>query len=120
MRLILFALLLAACAAPEPEPPESFTTVDTQLYDSEVLETRKAFVDTIVGHRLRGDGVDVTVARDGLLIGTQFGKPFSGQWTFRDRKFCYSLTGHPWTAKDRKCFRAALLGREVHLVPLTQ
>ena len=62
----------------------------------------------------------MTVAEEGLMVGTQFGEPFTGRWTFRDRKFCYSLTGHPWTSKDRKCFRTAVLGRTVHLVPIEE
>lgn len=116
-RIFLVVALLAACSK-EPEPPQTFTTVDTQLNASDVLQTRKAFEDAVVGHRLRGDGVDVVVARGGLLVGTQFGNPFTGNWTFRNKMFCYSLTGHPWTSKDRRCLRAAVIGREVHLVPI--
>ena len=55
--------LLSACAAPEVASDGSVG----ELTDS--LERRRAFEDAIVGHTLRGEGVDVTVAQDGALVG---------------------------------------------------
>lgn len=118
----LFALFLiaglAGCGGPGlPPPPENLATTDTILGDSVALESRRAFEEAVVGHRLRGEGVDVVVAPGGVLVGTQFGTPFNGAWVYRGGEFCYALADRV-TRRNAQCFRAALVGRTVHLVPV--
>lgn len=117
MRYVIALLGLAACGS-GGAPPDSFSATSTLASDADVIDSKKEFENAVVGHQLRGDGVDVVVAPGGLLVGTQFGTPFSGTWEYRRGLFCHSLTGEVRRAKDRKCFRAAVIGRTVHLVPV--
>jgi len=113
-RALCAMLVLAACGS--PPPPDSFATTDTRLYDSTAIETRRAFEEAIVGHSLRGEGVDVVVAPGGVLIGQHYGNPISGAWVFRRGEFCYALDDRV-RRSSRRCYRVALVGRTVHLVP---
>lgn len=104
--------LLSACASPQ------FSSVDPVRDDADSLERRRAFDAAIVGHRLQGDGVDLTVLEDGALVGTHLGVPFVGSWEYRRGLFCTSLSGDKVReAADRTCYRAAVDGRQVTLVP---
>lgn len=106
--------LLSACAAPE------LASTDAVRDDADGLERRRTFERAVVGHRLQGDGVDVTVLRDGALVGTHLGVPFVGAWEYRRGLFCTSLTGNAVRdASDRTCYRAAVDGRRVTLAPIT-
>ncbi|PWR01750.1 hypothetical protein DKT77_16705 [Meridianimarinicoccus roseus] len=104
---------LPACSAPDVASDGSVgETADS-------LERRRAFNAAIVGHTLRGDGVDVTVAEDGALVGTHLGVPFVGSWEYRRGLFCTSLRSEDVRrAADRRCYRAATDGRSVTLVPV--
>jgi hypothetical protein len=124
MRLLtVFAVLavfagLTGCGGPGlPERPDSFATTETILSDSVALDSRNRFEQAVVGHQLRGEGVDVVVAPGGVLVGTQFGKPFSGAWIYRRGRFCYALEDKV-TRRNAKCFNAAVVGRTVYLVPV--
>ncbi|MFV0244787.1 MAG: hypothetical protein ACK5IB_07190 [Qingshengfaniella sp.] len=114
--ILLF--LLAACGPRGPHVPETLSSVATITGDSVALESRQQFEQAIIGHNLRGDGVDVVVAEGGMLIGRQQGRPFTGSWTFDKGRFCYALADQV-TRRNARCFRAAVLGREVHLSPIT-
>lgn len=104
--------LLSACTAPQ------FSSIDPVRDDAEGLERRRAFEAAIVGHTLQGDGVDVTVLDDGALVGTHLGVPFVGSWEYRQGLFCTSLSGdRVRDAVDRTCYRAAVDGRQITLVP---
>lgn len=104
--------LLSACASPQ------FSSVDPVRDDADSLERRRAFESAIVGHTLQGDGVDVTVLDGGALVGTHLGAPFVGAWEYRRGLFCTSLSGERIRdAVDRACYRAAVDGRQVTLVP---
>lgn len=104
--------LLSACAAPP------FSSVDPIRDDADSLDRRRAFETAIVGQTLQGDGVDVTVLDDGALVGTHLGVPFVGSWEYRRGLFCTSLTGDRVDeAPDRTCYRAAVDGRQITLVP---
>jgi len=107
--------LLSACASPE------LSTTDAVRGNAEDLERRRAFERAVVGHRLQGDGVDVTVLDGGALVGTHLGVPFVGAWEYRRGLFCTSLAGEPVRdAADRACYRAAVDGRRVTLVPIIE
>ena len=119
IRLCVVFALLSACSG-TPRPPERYPAVETQLYSRQVIDTRGRFEEAIVGHELQGDGVEVTVAPDGVLLGENLGRPFVGSWEYRRGEMCVSLTeDHPDGAADRQCFRTAISGREVTLVPVT-
>jgi len=119
LALILVAVL-AACGGPGlPERPDSFATTDTMLADSVALDSRNRFEQAVVGHSLRGEGVDVVVAPGGVLVGTQYGRPFNGAWIYRRGRFCYALEDRV-TRRNARCFHAAVVGRTVHLVPVSR
>lgn len=119
-RLCVFLVLLSACGDPH-QPPEEAGAEETRLYTRDVIDSRKEFRDAIIGQELRGEGVDVTVGPDGVLVGTYFGRPFLGGWDYDDGKLCVSLTTVELRrAEDRKCFHAALSGRSVLLVPVAE
>ena len=104
--------LLSACAS------QQFSSVDPVRDDADSLERRRAFESAIVGHTLQGDGVDVTVLDGGALVGTHLGVPFVGSWEYRRGLFCTSLSGdRVRDAGDRTCYRAAVDGRQITLVP---
>ncbi len=104
--------LLSACAA------QQFSSDDPVRDDADSLDRRRAFDAAIVGHTLQGDGVDVTVLDDGALVGTHLGVPFVGSWEYRRGLFCTSLAGdRVRDASDRTCYRAAVDGRQITLVP---
>lgn len=112
--------VLSACSD-DPYRPDSLDADATRLYSRSDLDRRKEFEEAVVGHELRGDGVEVTVAPDGALIGTHLGKPFLGSWEYRRGQFCVSMTtDNPRRAPDRRCFRAAINGREVILHPIIE
>jgi hypothetical protein len=105
--------LLSACASPE------LASTDTLRDDADSLERRRAFERAVVGQNLRGEGVDVTVLDGGTLVGTHLGVPFVGSWEYRRGLFCTSLSGADVSkASDRTCYRAAVDGRAVTLVPV--
>ncbi len=105
--------LLSACASPD------FASTDAVRDDADSLERRRAFERAVVGHNLQGDGVDVTVLEGGALVGTHLGVPFVGAWEYRRGEFCTSLAGDDVRdAPDRACYRAAVDGRQVTLVPI--
>lgn len=111
-------VLLAACAADPARPPEPAPADSIELSNARALESRRAFEAALVGQRLKGDGFEVTVAENGLLIGRRYGQPFAGTWEFRKGVFCHSLSGQTVKrASDRRCLRTAIDGRTVHLVP---
>ena len=111
-------LLLAGCAGETVRTPAPAPADAVEVSSAQALESRRAFESAIVGQRLAGDGVEVTVAENGLLIGRRFGQPFAGTWEFRKGVFCHSLSGEAVKrASDRRCLRAAVDGRTVHLVP---
>lgn len=113
-------LVLAGCGGP-PGPPEAVRSVETQLYARQGIDSRREFERAIVGHELSGSGVEVTVAPDGKLIGMHRGVPFVGSWEYRRDQFCTSLVSdRVRDAPDRRCFRAAVTGREVILVPIEE
>lgn len=110
--------LLAACGGGDG-PPERFGSEETRLFAQEVIDGRRGFEDAIVGQTLRGDGVEVTVLPDGVLVGTALGRPFVGSWEHRRGVLCTSLSEpSPRRADDRRCYRAAVDGRAVTLAPL--
>lgn len=119
MRSILIVLgmiwPLLACSGPEIASDGSVgETTDS-------LERRRAFNKSIVGHTLRGDGVEVTVAEDGALVGTHLGVPFVGSWEYRGGLVCTSLSSrNVRRAADRRCYYAATDGRSVTLVPVAE
>lgn len=116
-RLCVVCALLSACA--RNVPPETYAATETRLYADQVIDGRRDFRRAIVGHKLRGGGVDLTVLPDGVLVGTNLGVPFVGSWEYRRDTLCTSLTEpRPRRAADRRCFRVAVNGREVTLVPL--
>ena len=116
-RLCVVCVLLSACAG-TPHRPERASAVETRLYSRETIDSRSEFKDAIVGQQLRGEGVDVTVGPNGMLVGTYYGQPFLGGWDYRDGEFCVSLSKvEVRRADDRKCFHAAISGRSVLLVP---
>lgn len=120
VRLAAIAALstLAACGG-DPRAPDEAASTETQLYERELIERRRQFREAIVGHKLRGNGFEVTVAPNGALIGTSLGEPFVGSWEYRRDQFCVSLTSQRVRrADDRQCFHAAINGREVILVPV--
>lgn len=103
--------LLSACTSPE------VASTDAVQDDAAGLERRRAFERAVVGQKLKGDGVDVTVLDGGALVGTRLGVPFVGAWEYRRGVFCTSLSGADVrTAPDRSCYRAAVDGRKVTLV----
>jgi hypothetical protein len=52
-------------------------------------------------------------------VGEHLGVPFVGSWEYRRGRMCVSMTeDDPGGAADRQCFRAAISGREVTLVPV--
>jgi hypothetical protein len=111
--LLITIWLLSACAAPEVSSTGSVRD------DADSLERRRAFERAVVGHNLQGDGVDVTVLEGGSLVGTHLGVPFVGAWEYRRGVFCTSLSGDDVRdASDRMCYRAAIDGRLVTLVPI--
>ena len=112
-RLGVVCILLSACGG-TPHRPEKVASVETRLYSREVVDSRREFQDAIVGHELRGDGVDVTVGPDGTLVGTYFDQPFLGGWDYRDGLLCVSMSQvEVRRAEDRRCFHAAVAGRSV-------
>ena len=114
--VVLLSAALSACGSDEREPVDAEAT---RLYSREELDSRREFEEAVVGQELRGDGVEVTVAPGGALIGTHLGNPFLGSWEYRRGLFCVSLTSdNPRKAADRRCFRAAVHGREVILHPV--
>ncbi len=118
--VLLAAALVAGCGG-MPRAPEQASSIETQLYARETIERRRAFEEAVVGHELRGNGIEVTVAPNGALIGTSLGVPFVGSWEFRRELFCTSLTSQDVRrADDRQCFRVAIAGRELTLVPTTE
>lgn len=117
MRILFLLLLLAACGADEPEKPTSFSTTDSRLGLDDPVERRRQFEELVVGHELRGEGVDVVVAEGGVLVGQQYGRPFSGAWVFRSGEFCYAMAERV-TRSNARCFRTALIGDDLHLVPV--
>lgn len=115
-RLVWLAMLPAACGGGIDRGPVAAT--ETRLYAREGLDSRSDFETAVVGHELRGEGVDVTIAPDGRLIGTHLGRPFVGSWEYRRGLFCISMSqAEVRRADDRMCFQAAVSGREVILVP---
>lgn len=116
--IVLFSAL-AACGSTALRPPERVASDDHQLYATDLIDSSREFEDEVVGHRLRGEGMDLTVAPDGVLVGRMLGVPFVGSWDYRKGILCTSLTEpNVKRARDRTCFRAAVHGREVLLVPL--
>ena len=116
-RLCVVCALLSACGG--PRAPETFSSEETRLYAEEAIDRRRDFRRAIEGQTLRGDGVDVTVLPDGVLVGTALGRPFVGSWRYRRGTLCTSLSEpDPRRAADRQCYRAAVNGREVTLVPV--
>ncbi|WP_139840007.1 hypothetical protein [Pseudoruegeria sp. SK021] len=112
-------LALAACSSTALRPPTMAASDDTQLHAMDLIDSSREFEAAVVGQRLKGSGVDVTVAPDGILVGRALGRPFVGGWVYRKGVLCTSLTEpNLKVAADRKCFRAAVHGREVFLVPL--
>lgn len=104
--------LLSACG--DPDIASDGSAGET----AESLERRRAFNSAIVGHTLRGEGVDVTVAEGGTLVGTHLGVPFVGSWEYRRGLFCTSMRSqNVRKAADRRCYRAASDGRTVTLAP---
>lgn len=116
MRLFVWVFcmiaLLSACASPSRDSD------DSRLGTIAVLERRKAFEEAIVGHTLRGDGIEITIAEGGALVGTSLGQPFVGSWEYRRGLLCTSLLDDDVRdAYDRRCYRAALDGQGIILVP---
>ncbi|QIE41770.1 hypothetical protein [Meridianimarinicoccus aquatilis] len=108
-------VLLSACGNPDVS---SYGSVGET---AESLERRRAFNNAIVGHTLRGEGVDVTVAEGGALVGTHLGVPFVGSWEYRRGLFCTSMRSEDVRrAMDRRCYRAASDGRTVTLVQTSE
>lgn len=112
---MLCAVLPACSSGDRPE----FSSESSALSDADELARRKAFEEAVVGHKLRGDGVDVSVEPDGVLVGTYLGKPFVGSWAFRRGIFCASMTAADIRkADDTRCFRAVTSGRTLILHPV--
>jgi len=111
--VLIMIWLLSACSSAE------FASTGAVRDDAVGLERRRAFERAVVGQKLQGDGVDVTVLEGGALVGTHLGVPFVGAWEYRRGMFCTSLGGgNVRTAPDRSCYRAAVDGRAVTLVPV--
>jgi len=115
--LCVVCVLLSACGRPD-SPPERVAATESRLYMGRTIDTRRAFEEALVGQALHGDGVEVTVAPNGRLVGQRLGRPFVGSWEYSDETLCVSLTSPDIRrADDRRCFHAALLGDDVILVP---
>ncbi|WP_193139301.1 hypothetical protein [Meridianimarinicoccus sp. MJW13] len=115
------SLLCAALSACGPADPVVLSSDAPVQPGHQELDRGKAFRKAVVGYQLRGDGVDVTVEPDGLLVGTYLGKPFVGSWDYRRGRFCASLQEADLRrAADRRCFRVVTLGRRVILHPVAE
>ena len=114
-RVLGIVTLLSACG------PERFASDDQERDTAEALDRKRDFEDAIVGKSFRGEGVDVTVTEGGALVGTHLGYPFVGSWEYRRGLLCTSLSSaEVRKAVDRRCYRAAIDGREVVLVPMAE
>jgi hypothetical protein len=119
MRLLFSVLcmiiLLSACGQ------DRVASDDPQRDAAQALDRKRDFEKAIVGKSFRGEGVDVTVAEGGALVGTHLGQPFVGSWEYRRGLVCTSLSSvDVRKAADRTCYRAAIDRREVILVPVVE
>ena len=115
---LLLSVLLAGCGSNALRPPEEASATAVQMNATDHLDGKREFRRAVVGQRLRGDGIDVTVVEDGALVGRQFGQPFVGSWEYVNGAFCTSLRQNDVrNAKDRRCYNAAIHGNEILLSP---
>jgi hypothetical protein len=55
------------------------------------IADRNTFVSLVEGRSLTRLGITLTVMPDGTIAGRAFGKPVTGEWTWRDGYFCRDL-----------------------------
>lgn len=79
-----YTLVLAVAAA------AVFADVPAALAFTKI-DRAEEFVAAIGGKRLTRTGIQLTVSAGGEITGRAFGRPVSGDWTWRDGYFCRDL-----------------------------
>ena len=79
MRQVVFACLTLVLATP------ALADGNQKVMD------RASFVSLVEGRTLSLMGIKLNVGSDGRITGRAFGRPVTGEWTWKSRYFCRSM-----------------------------
>jgi len=115
MLLLALCSCLAACGGAAEDPVLGQAGLAGQGFA--LIRTPAQFRAQVAGQTLSGARFRARVADNGALSGAYRGRRFDGRWTFRDGRFCQSLTAD-MNAPGSGCYYIAARGDELRLIPV--